>query len=121
MDVSLNTPDAMVVSLERPGLPRDRGVSGLGLVMQLGGGVGVAVGGLSTMLMIALGSPLLALCGLLAVMRSAFHRAAGSALLYAPTTARRAVWVYAVVALLQTVFTLSVLAPLFAAAPLLKL
>ncbi len=81
-----------VVELPDPGVPADRGLASLGLLMQLGGGVLAAAGGVFALLALATlrelrdGPPgpavwvlaVVALC----VARSLVHRAAGEELLY---------------------------------------
>ncbi|MBL4633504.1 MAG: hypothetical protein JKY56_06520, partial [Kofleriaceae bacterium] len=77
-----------VAHLLAPNIPADRGLTGLGLIMQLGGSVLLAYGALIAvipMLMPAApGSPrmTLFLLGIACALRSSFHRSAGTNLLY---------------------------------------
>ena len=67
----------------------DGGATGLGLIMQLGGGLYLGLMGMVTFNLMSLsgrakGTGVFILFGLLSMMRSAFHMAAGSSLMYSP-------------------------------------
>lgn len=105
-----------VATLAGPRMPADRGLAGLGLVMQLFGSIFLGVMALVAMLPLFDPSQTSALIivGVLGALRATFHRMAGTALLDTtpPADARgpyRAVVVYAAVAAAQTLLTLLVL------------
>ena len=90
-------------------LPRDHGLSSLALLMQLGGTLGVlacSVVALTGTFVDPLDLPgILFFCGVLCGIRSAYHRAAGTSLLYGEGDAPlRAVYRYLLVSVGQTVF-----------------
>jgi hypothetical protein len=95
-------------------MPADRGLSSLGLIMELGGSIFLGV-----MAMVALlplfggagaGSFLFFVLGAAGAARSGFHRAAGRALLSGcPGGLYRPVYVYVGVSVVQTVLTLLIL------------
>jgi hypothetical protein len=94
-------------------MPADHGLSSLGLVMQLGGSV--FLGYMTLLLVLPLfagghgGSLALFIVGASGAARSAFHRAAGSALLYGSESGPfRPTWTYIGVSVAQTVLTLLV-------------
>jgi len=91
-------------------MPSDRGLAALGLIMQLGGSIFLGCMALVAVV-IGFGSGSFAaiLVGSAGAVRSAFHRAAGSALVYgSPRGLLRPTWTYIGVALAQTALTLVV-------------
>jgi hypothetical protein len=100
-----------VAQLAGPRMPADHGLASLGLIMQLGGSIF-----LGYMIVFALlplfagaagGSLFLFLVGASGAVRSAFHRTAGSALLYgSPQGIFRPTYTYVGVAVAQTALTL---------------
>jgi hypothetical protein len=105
-----SSPSTTVVILEPPGLPRDRGLSSLGLVMQLGGSFGMALAGMFFAIAVATVEPVFAALAMLAMARAWCQWSGGAALLYEPARARRATGSYAIVALFQTAITAGLLA-----------
>lgn len=96
-----------VAQLAGARLPADRGLSSLGLLMQLVGSFFLGYMALIALMPIfaggAPGSWQIFLLGASGAVRSAFHRNAGSALLYgSPAGPLRAVRTYAIVALIET-------------------
>jgi hypothetical protein len=91
--------EPVVAALTPARMPADRGLSSLGLLMQLGGTIGMTV---AAVIAIAAsvtggagGTGMLFLFAVLSGLRSAFHRAAGSALIYGEgKAATRAVFTY---------------------------
>lgn len=106
--------DRSVAALAGPRMPADHGLASLGLLMQLGGSIFAAVGALFALLPLFMGGApgawVIFLIGALSAVRSAFHRGAGTALLYgAPRGPMAAVRRYVAVAGAQTVATLLLL------------
>jgi hypothetical protein len=107
--------DREVAQLAGPRMPADRGLSSLGLLMQLGGSL--LAGYMALLALFPLfagfggdGALTVFLIGAAGVIRSGFHRAAGGALLYgAPGGAFRPVYTYARVSLIHTFATLLLL------------
>jgi hypothetical protein len=103
-----------VVQLPGPRMPADRGLSSLGLIMELGGsiflGVMAMVGVLPLLGGAGAGSFLFLVLGAAGAARSGFHRAAGRALLYGSAGGvYRPIYVYIGVSVVQTVLTLLIL------------
>ncbi len=77
-----------ITHLLAPNIPADRGLTGLGLLMQLGGSVLVAYGALIAVVSVLMpaspDSPRMTmfLLGIVSALRSSFHRSAGTNLLY---------------------------------------
>lgn len=102
-----------VVSVNGAQVPADRGLASLGLLMQLGGSLGVAAAvavAVPTALYGGRTSSIAFFFALLYGVRAAFHRAAGSALLYGTGGhARRSVLTYVCVAACHSLVTLLLL------------
>jgi hypothetical protein len=103
-----------VAQLAGARLPADQGLAGLGLIMQLTGSTFLGFAAFMSMMPLFMGghpsSWQVFLLGSLAVMRSAFHGAAGTSLIYgSPRGPFRGIKVYLGVALVQTFLTLLVL------------
>ncbi len=98
-----------VVRLVGPGLPADRGLASLALLMQLGGGLAMVGFGALAVIPVAAGWPgsfTWFLLGVLAAGRAAVHRYAGADLLYgAGDRPLTAVFAYLVTAAVQTALT----------------
>ncbi|MCP4448574.1 MAG: hypothetical protein GY811_25040 [Myxococcales bacterium] len=109
MNASMENAESNIAPLAGANMPADRGLTGLGLLMQLSGAVFLAYGALLTMLpMLAPaggdGRMQLLMVAILSVVRSAFHRSAGRALLYGhPKGPLHQVRIYIGVALAQSV------------------
>ena len=84
----METTEPKIVPLAGPNMPADRGLSGLGLLMQLSGSVFLAYGAFMVMLPMLDGSMpgdgrmKILMVALLSVVRSSFHRSAGTAILF---------------------------------------
>jgi hypothetical protein len=103
-----------VAQLAGPRMPADHGLSSLGLIMQLGGSVFLGYMAMLAVLPIFAGgdagSLALFIVGASGAARSAFHRAAGSALLYgSPSGPFRPTCTYIGVSVAQTVLTLLII------------
>ncbi len=77
------------IALTGPEMPADYGLSGLGLLMQLGGSIYLGLMSLTMLATVVVAGPgrgggMVMLIALTGFFRSALHRAAGSALLYGP-------------------------------------
>src|SRR5690349_10074987 len=100
-------PPRTVASLTGPRLPADRGLAGLGLLMQLVGGCVAAVMAMVAMTPLLGGaSPIawpLFLLGASGAIRAIYHRAAGGALIYGSSSGHQvAVRRYLLVAVAET-------------------
>lgn len=96
-----------VAELAGPRMPRDFGLGSLGMIMQLGGSLFMALAAMMAMVPVLSGGMqgawVIFLFGALAAVRSAFHRAAGTALIYgSPMGPLRSVKTYIVVAFIET-------------------
>lgn len=106
--------DRKVADLAGARMPADHGMSGLGLIMQLGGSVFLGYMAFIAMVPVfggATGSGgfFLFLIGAAGVLRSWFHRAAGGALIYgSPRGHIQPVYTYLGVAVCQSVLTVAV-------------
>lgn len=103
-----------VAHLAGPRMPADHGLSSLGLLMQLAGSIFMVTAGFMALMPIfgggAPGLWVLFLVAAMAAVRSAFHRAAGSDLVYgSPRGPFSGVHTYVVVSGLQTAATLALL------------
>jgi hypothetical protein len=104
-----------VAELAGARLPADRGLASLALLMQLVGTVGVIFWCLIS-LMIALAGGGHAMLGFFAaitcILRSGFHRGAGSAMLYGAGPPSRAITLYVVISIIHSVAILGLLTKL---------
>ena len=97
-----------VVSLSGARLPADRGLSSLGLLMQLAGSLSMTSMVLITLMPIFAGGAaghgtlFLFLMGASGVVRGAFHRAAGNALIYGSVDPKKSVLTYIGVSVVET-------------------
>jgi hypothetical protein len=103
--------EPMVAALTGARMPTDRGLSSLGLLMQLGGTIGITIAAViviaATLMGAGWGSGMMFLFAVLSGLRSTFHRAAGSALIYDQGgTSKRAVFTYIGVAIAHGVVSL---------------
>jgi hypothetical protein len=103
--------EPVVAALTPARMPADRGLSSLGLIMQLGGTIGVTLAAViaiaATVMDAGWGTGMIFMFAVLSGLRSAFHRAAGSALIYGEgRAATRAVFTYIWVSIGQGVVSL---------------
>jgi len=109
IELIMENAEPKIAPLAGANMPADRGLSGLGLLMQMSGSVFLAYGAFMVMLPMLSGPGAgdgrmkMLMVALLCVVRSSFHRAAGSALLYGnPKGPLHQVKVYIGVALAQS-------------------
>jgi hypothetical protein len=91
--------EPVVAALTPARMPADRGLSSLGLLMQLGGTIGMTLAAVliiaATLMDAGWGTSMIFIFAVLSGLRSAFHRAAGSALIYGEgRAATRGVFTY---------------------------
>jgi hypothetical protein len=105
---------AVITELAGPRMPADHGLSSLALLMQLGGSIFLGLMVLLALFFVTLGASPMVLpvfaVAVLGAIRSAFHRAAGTRLLYGGIGGPlRGIRVYGYVAIAQTALTVAVL------------
>ncbi len=121
MQSNEHQPSSRTLILEGARLPADRGLSSLGLLMQLAGSLSLAYMAVIALMPMFAGSGgggdlfFLFICGASGAVRGAYHRKAGSALLYGSNTGsntnpKKSIMTYVYVSLVETIIWLFVMA-----------